>query len=430
MRRNNKEVFDMQYSKKETCQSWLRRIMVAFVFLFVCVQLLTLCVPTAYAAGGGKISGTAVSKKGGEPLPGSTWQYNSWQKDDDPNTVGCGWRCSTISPEFGYFYFKVKSTDWEPDEEDGTLYYYPKYFHTPESGPEAHDANSVIGNLTLYCAAGGMGASGFSIACAAQGVNPETSIAAMGVEIFSLLNIGDGSLNIINLGTSVYESLAVIGLLLVILYFIIDVLDEMQADHFTVDHLIKKLITMAVAILVISQGPIIFANIIRFGDEFMNDVSDAFARATLRNNSELQQAYENMMYTDGLFGIVEALADALGLMVDNIVAYLFSYVALLFAYLTAFSRFLEIIIRFAMAPIGLAPLVSGGAKGSGMRYLKKFASVCIQGAVCVAALAAATALSLAMQDGVSAVIAQVLVPLTLIGFMAKTQGIADDIVGV
>jgi hypothetical protein len=291
------------------------------------------------------------------------------------------------------------------------------------------DKYSVIGTLTLHSAAGGLGAAVFSIACTAQGVHPTMSIAAVGVQVFSILNMGDSSNNIVNLGTSVYESFAVIGLLLVILYFIIDVLDEMQADHFTVDHLIKKLITMAVAILVISQGPIIFTNIIKFSEELMYDVHAAFRKFTLNNNSELQKTYENMMYTDGVFGFLESMADALGLLFDNIVAYILSYVALLFAYLTAFSRFLEIMIRFAMAPIGLAPLVSGGAKGSGMRYLKKFASVCIQGAVCVAALASATVLS-SMLTGLSAVIGQVLIPLTLIGFMSKTQGIADDIVGV
>jgi hypothetical protein len=384
--------------------------MVIFVFLFVCVQLLTLCIPTAYA---------------------NTETSTSWKDEakTNSNVVGNGWRCTMTSSDFGLFYYKVNSQNdgtekaYVPDEK-GDWYYYPKYF-------DGLTNESVLGAITVYAAGDFLCTSAFSIACAAQGVHPTMSIAAIGTHIFSVLNLKDagGKQNIISIGTDVYNTLAVVGLLLVILYFIIDLLDEMQADHFTVDHLIKKLITMAVAILVISQGAEIFEIIIRLCESIMNDVEDAFRGAAVNNVSSLQAAYEHMIYSDGFFAFVEAMGYALGLILDNIVAYILSYVALLFAYLTAFSRFLEIMIRFAMAPIGLAPLVSGGAKGSGMRYLKKFASVCIQGAVCVAALASATVLS-SMLTGLSAVIGQVLIPLTLIGFMSKTQGIADDIVGV
>lgn len=405
-----------------------RPVATVILLVLVVVQLLTFMMPTAYAAGGGQL-----------PSPNSSFQAPQETHCKDA-ACDCGgkaffhnsqnwygyheWKTSTGELSQGRFYYRVASEGASQPDKDGSWYYAPGWF-------DGLDSNSVIGCIHTYASGGFLCAAAFSIACAAQGVHPTLSIASIGCHIFSVLNLQDagGQQSIISVCTIAYEHLAVIGLLLVILYFIIDVLDEMQADHFTVDHLIKKLITMAVAILVISQGAEIFATIIHIGEGIMYDVAEAFKKANNGTIANLQITYEKMMYADGFMAFVEAMGLGLGLILDNIIAYILSYVALLFAYLTAFSRFLEIMIRFAMAPIGLAPLVSGGAKGSGMRYLKKFASVCLQGAVCVAALASATILS-SMMTGLSAVIGQVLIPLTLIGFMSKTQGIADDIVGV
>lgn len=282
--------------------------------------------------------------------------------------------------------------------------------------------------------AGALGKAAFEFAAVASGAHPLLAPAAVAIEILRI-NFGSASYSsqtysIMDVGASVYEMLQIVGVLLMLLYLLIDILDEVQVDHFTVEHLIKKLIVFAVALLVLQQGGKIFKTITEIGDALMDDVNDAFSAAQLTSGT-LGTLYAELTSTAelGIFDRVGLLMKCIGIILDNILGYILGYVALIFVWLTSFSRFIEILVRTALAPIGLAPLVSGGAKGAGMKYLKKFASVVLQGAVIIAAIKASSVISSAL-GGLNAVLAPILMPLTLIGFLSKVPGIADDIVGV
>jgi hypothetical protein len=283
-------------------------------------------------------------------------------------------------------------------------------------------------------AAGDIGAAAYNFVAIATGVHPTLSVGGI---VSSLVRVdqdqvayqGGGRGSIVDLAKSVYEVLKIVGVLLMLLYLLIDVLDEVQTDHFTVEHLIKKLISFAVALLVLQYGADILANIVYFGNELADDVNVAWATGNTLTG-QMGALYASLVQTDlGIFETIGVLMQCLGVIADNIVGYLLSFLSVLFVWLTCFSRFIEILIRFSLAPIGMAPLVSGGAKGAGMRYIKKFASVVIQGAVIVTAVRAAAAIS-SYSSGVNAVIMPILMPLTLIGFLSKVPAIADDVVGV
>lgn len=283
-------------------------------------------------------------------------------------------------------------------------------------------------------AAGDIGAAAYNIVAIATGVHPTLSVGGI---VASIVKVdqdqvaydGGGRGTIVDLAKSVYEVLKIVGVLLMLLYLLIDVLDEVQTDHFTVEHLIKKLISFAIALLVLQYGADILANIVYFGNVLIDDVNVAWATGNTLTG-QMGALYASLVQTDlGIFETIGVLMQCLGVIADNIVGYLLSFLSVLFVWLTCFSRFIEILIRFSLAPIGMAPLVSGGAKGAGMRYIKKFASVVIQGAVIVTAVRAAAAIS-SYSSGVNAIIMPILMPLTLIGFLSKVPAIADDVVGV
>ena len=276
----------------------------------------------------------------------------------------------------------------------------------------------------------------YDVATTAEGCNPHFNFANLAKTIYSIQGFSGTfkvgtflgkDYTLIKAGVSMYEYMKVIGIALIFLFFLIDLLDEVQADSFTIEHLIKKLITLTVAIVVLNMGGTIFDYICQFSDALLDDV----ATATSGGNGGHNTIAETIMKSggDGIFSSLLLVLGAIGIMLKNIVGYLLFLVAFIIAYLISFSRFIELLVRFVFAPIGMAQLVSGGAKGPGMRYIKKFASCALQGAVCVAAFGAADIVK-NQASGLNGIFAQILVPITLIGFLMKTGRIADDVVGV
>lgn len=282
----------------------------------------------------------------------------------------------------------------------------------------------------------------WTVATTAAGSNPDFNLTKIAEPIFKLpsgswISKGAGMASsgeyhnpFINAAAAMYNTMKVVGMALVILFFLIELLDEVQADNFNYEHLIKKLITLAVGLLVVANGADIFAAITNWGNSMLDVACEAVSagNATLEDTKIIYETL-NSAGGDGIFSGLLAVLEALAIICDNILPFLLFCVAFIIAYIVSFSRFIEILVRFAFAPIGLAPIVSGGAKSSGMRYAKKFAAVCLQGAVCIVAIGASQ-MVITMQSEVGSIFAKVLVPLTLIGFLLKTGRIADDICGV
>ena len=289
---------------------------------------------------------------------------------------------------------------------------------------------------------GGFVASCWDFATTAGNCNPHFNFADIVKHVYKFASydgvsmleeaVGDFSgagAGLIGAGRAMYEAMSVIGICLIFLFFLIDILDEVQADSFTIEHLIKKLLTLTVAIIIVNMGADIFDYICQMGDALIEDAADA---TKVGNEGALNKIYDVLKAAgnkDGLLSSVLAVVACVGVLVEHAVPYVLMLVAVVIAYLVGFGRLIEVLVRFAFAPIALAQLVSGGAKGPGMRYIKKFASTVFQGAVCVLAFGTVTIITNAA-SGLNAVLAMILVPITLIGFLMKAGRIADDICGV
>lgn len=279
--------------------------------------------------------------------------------------------------------------------------------------------------------AGGFAAMVFDYIAISEGAHPDWSWTKISANIFKTaqfsFTLSGRTINLATIGKTIYESMKVVGVALIFLYFLIEILDEVQADHFSIEHLIKKLITLTVAMLVLNQGGNLFQYILNMGDPLIDLVADAVGQA---QSQPLTKAfYDEMVNADsGIISTIIIMIASVASLAANIIPCLLTMVAVLIAYLVGYSRYFEIMLRFAFAPIGLSQLVSGGAKGAGMRYVKKFASAVIQGAVCVAVFGIIPILS--GNTSLGSVIGKLIVPLTAIGVIMKAPRIADDIVGV
>lgn len=290
----------------------------------------------------------------------------------------------------------------------------------------------------IYDKLGGFGGVCWDIASTARGCNPNFNLSTIAGEIYKISNYSgkwaingmtDVDISLVNCCKDMYEFMKVIGVALIFLFFLIDILDEVQADNFTIEHLIKKLITLTVAIVVMNVGAEIFEGICEFGDALIKDSKTAVAKGSMDDMQRLYEEIIGVADDSGFFSNVLAFIAMIGIIIENLIPYILTFVVYLLAYLVSFSRFIEILVRFAFAPIGISQLVSGGAKGPGMRYIKKFASVVLQGAVCVMAFGSIQIIQSCANE-VNALFGSILLPITLLGFLFKVSKIADDIVGV
>ena len=226
-----------------------------------------------------------------------------------------------------------------------------------------------------------------------------------------------------------YNVFRVIGVALVLLYFVVELLDIAQADQLTVESFMKRFVTLAVAIIFMYLGSSVFRLLMVLGDQLLHVVEKADGASRFAD-PELRKVFAEIVSVgNGFFSYVVSVFVSLGQIMKQIVPCLFYLVAIIIAYFKSFSRFMEVLVRYAFAPIGCAPLAMGGMRSSGIRYIKKFAAVCLEGAVCAASIWASAILMDNLDIG-NAVMGRVIIPLTLIGLLTRSGRISEEIVGV
>jgi hypothetical protein len=125
------------------------------------------------------------------------------------------------------------------------------------------------------------------------------------------------------------------------------------------------------------------------------------------------------------------------------VPYLLVQILTLVLKATCYGRFFEIVIRGGFASIGCVSMVQDGFSGHGLRYLKKYAAACLQGAVIMGALVVGGKMTSSIMLGafgggsvtnmgqlLGASFTSAIVVLTEVMFCLKANSVANDIAGV
>ncbi len=211
-----------------------------------------------------------------------------------------------------------------------------------------------------------------------------------------------------------------------------ELLDLSQADQLTVESFLKRFVVLAIAIIFMLLGSNVFYLLMNLGDSAVDAVFTANSTMGL---ALCKSEYAELVTAGGGFlSTILVFFTAFGVMMKNIIPSLLYTVATMVAFFKAFGRYIEVIIRFMFAPIGCAPLAMGSMRNHGIRYIKKFAAVCLEGAVCIGVLAASQILNNLASGtsvmGAVSVITSFIIPLTCIGVMSRAGRISEEIVGV
>lgn len=170
--------------------------------------------------------------------------------------------------------------------------------------------------------------------------------------------------------SDVTTSLETIGVGLGVVWVMLDLIEKAQMDQMTPEVLIRWGIKMITMVIVVTNTAALAGGVIGIANEITEMVvvtgsgSPSSAVGTLYN--ELKTAGFIRQTTI----MLEVLIPAIALIVCFVIMLALIY-----------SRIIEVGIRMCFMPIGVSDAFTHGINSPGMRYIKKFFAVCLQGAV-------------------------------------------------
>lgn len=236
-------------------------------------------------------------------------------------------------------------------------------------------------------------------------------------EDYLTMTTSDGKLaSIWTVVGGVSEALKVIGIMLVCVFFVLDLIDCVTRGQFTPDILFRSLIKLFIASLLITNINLVSTYIVDFGASFSSYIAnDSTAIATSISN-----VWDEVSSSTGLI-------NNMGKIVANLIPYICMWAATLIVMVLSVSRAFDIAIRAAFAPVGMADIYDGGTKSAGFRYLKKLLAVSAAGAVMLLTL---RFYGTFLGSGDAGLIFKICMTFALISIMGKATSFANEIFGV
>ena len=227
--------------------------------------------------------------------------------------------------------------------------------------------------------------------------------------------------------TNVYDTFSTLGVLLALLWVVLDMLEKAQFDSLTPEVMIRFFIKFIIAMMLIQNAATIMTELINGGNYLFQKVVGAIHGAAGALDPTLKQAAEDIAK--------QSFLKCIGTLIELLLPFVFTIVAVVLMYVLLFGRILELGVRFMFTPIGIADIFTHGIQSPGMRYIKKFCAVALQGVVMIAILLAGSKLASTVATDPNAIVGldvftQVIILISMLGAMMKSQQISNDILGV
>ena len=239
-------------------------------------------------------------------------------------------------------------------------------------------------------------------------------------ETFALDLDGNGVMaHIWRAAFSAYGGMQTIGFLLIVLYFVLELLDLTTRDNFNLEQLLRMTIKLFIAILLIANGWDLLRLLIELSNGLLHSLSAGNQGAAF---STVSIIYHEVAKLDVFELIVYPLTHLFDFAGGGLpwLIYLFM----------VHARMIEIVVRAIWAPVAMANIYQGGLNSSGIKYLKKFFAVCLHGALIFLCVVVKSNIVDIMSSSVEIPAAILIVELVGISVMIKSKSWANDIVGV
>lgn len=217
---------------------------------------------------------------------------------------------------------------------------------------------------------------------------------------------------------------APIGYLLVVLYFILEIIEHTSRDNLNTELFIKATIKLFLGVAFIINCVPLLEGAIGFADSLVVRLTDSDNFGGMNAvNVSLHSQYRTA-----------SIWECAGTICGGIFNWLLSLIPALIVLIVCLSRYLDIAVRTTFAPIGMANIFEGGLNSSGMKYFKKFAASCLHGAAMLVVVSVSALLSnanaLSGYYGVLGLGKEILLQLATCVMVVKSKSLMNDVMGV
>ncbi len=178
------------------------------------------------------------------------------------------------------------------------------------------------------------------------------------------------------------EIIVPVAIMLVCMYFLINIVDKFSSDNFTWEQLGRLLVGFLIGVFLIENSFEILEQLFKLGDILVDKLATLAQKPDFTEWSETglnlykEQKENQNFFMDWIWDII--------MIPVFIFPWLFSWIMRLAVKIICYSRLIEILVRTAFAPIALSDFFHHGLNGGGWRFLKNFLAVCLQGVLIVA----------------------------------------------
>jgi len=174
-----------------------------------------------------------------------------------------------------------------------------------------------------------------------------------------------------------------VALMLICIYFLLQVIDKMSGENFTWEQLARAMVMLLVGKFLIENGYTILTLLYDIGLELIESLVNIYGTdgGTSISADKAVELYETMK-KDAIWGTGWLLD--IWYIILMIIPWLLAWAMRLVVKIICYTRMIEILVRAAFSPVAFSDFFQNGLAGSGWRWLKNFFAVCLQGIIIMA----------------------------------------------
>ena len=222
----------------------------------------------------------------------------------------------------------------------------------------------------------------------------------------------------------IYDSIMPVGMTLIVLFALLDMLNQVLQDRFSAEQMAKCFIKLALLYLFLYNA----YDFITYAMNFCSIIFDKLKDGSVFNAgiNDDSQILKGLIDSDGE---MPNLIQTAGKILTVSITYLIMMIIKLVIRVIVWSRILNIVIYTLFAPIGMADMTKG-TQSTGFRYFKKLVSLMLQGAVIYAIMIAYTILTQTVMSTGGSTVAVLISSFVVLTMMFRSESIAGSILGV
>lgn len=223
-----------------------------------------------------------------------------------------------------------------------------------------------------------------------------------------------------------------IGMALVVLYFLLELMDKVTQELVSIEIFLKMFLKLFIAVFLIQNGLNILDGLLSVGLSLIGSLIVTIQSTDFAVGEDIVTAFQQEVENASFF---TQIVMCIELLIPKVIMFIIEIAVQVICW----GRIIELCVRAMLSPIPIADVFADGMRSNGVRYLKKYAGVCVQGAVILAIAAVMYTLQLTMlpdMDDVSwssfsmFTIKYIIIAASSLFMIVKSQTWANDLFGV